>query len=367
LLMGTDSGVRYAYPGYLLFRREGTLMAQRFDAGRLELAGEPQAIAEQVGFDAVTRQSCFSVSETGVLAYHSGASGKTQLDWVDRAGRRIGVAGPRGDYGDLQLSPDDKSVAFHQVDNGTLNIWVMGVRSGLGSRLTFGLGDFVPIWSPDGSRIVFSSLRDGRPNLYQKASTGGGNEEPLLKSAMPKFPSAWSSDGRFIVYEVADPNTRLDLWVLPVAGDQKPFPFLQTPANEYRASLSPNGRWMAYVSDEMGRSEVYVRPFPPAGGKWQVSTDGGNQPRWRGDGKELFYLASDRILMAVDVRTDAATFESGTPRALFETRLGIEDTDGDSYAVTADGQRFLLNSLVEEANYSPITVVLDWTAALPRK
>ena len=342
-------------------------MAQRFDPRRLELAGEPMPIAEKIGFDPVTRQSCFSVSDTGVVAYQSGASGKSQFVWVDRSGRQIGVAGPRGEFGDLQLAPDGKSVAFHKFDSGTFGIWVMGIASGIASHLTFGVGDFTPIWSPDGSRIVFGSNRDGRMNLYQKASTGEGNEEPLLKSPLPKFPSSWSSDGRYVVYGILDPNTKWDIWILPLAGDQPPLPFLQTPADERRATISPNGRWMAYVSNELGRNEIYVRPFPPAGGKWQISTGGGNQPRWRSDGKELFYLASDRTLMAAEVNTDKATFESGAPKALFEARLGTPDLPGNSYAVTADGQRFLLNSLVEEASYSSITVLLDWQAALPKK
>jgi Tol biopolymer transport system component len=365
-LLDTHANAVYTPPGYLLFWREATLMAQRFDAAQLELAGDPIPIAEQVGFDALTFQASFSVSDTGVLAFHSGTAGKTQFTWFDRSGKPLGVAGLPGDQGDLQLSPDDTRVAFHHVDaqTGAVNIWIMELAPGTISRFTFDQTiDFTPIWSPKGDRIVFASLRDGPPNLYQKVSSRPGNEEALLKSFLPKLPTDWSLDGRFIVYGVIDPTTRWDLWVLPLTGDRQPFPFLRTDFDERQGSFSPNGRWLAYMSNESGRNEVYVRPFPPGAGEWQASTAGGDQPRWRRDGKMLFYLAADRKLMAVDVKTDAPTFESGVPKVLFQTRVGGKDSPGDDYAVTVDG-RFLLNSLVAEAAHSPITVILNWQAAL---
>ncbi|HEY6074376.1 MAG TPA: hypothetical protein VIV15_13545, partial [Anaerolineales bacterium] len=292
-------------------------------------------------------------------------AGKSQLVWFDRADKKLGVVGAPGDYSDLSLSPDDKRVAFFRVDpdTGNADIWLMDLASGEPSRFTFDTAvDFAPVWSPDGERIVFASLREGAPNLFQKMANGSGQEDPLYRSPLAKLPSDWSRDGRFIICGTVDPKTRWDLWVLSV-GDHKWEAFLQTPANESRAVFSPNGRWVAYESDESGRKEVYVQSFPASGAKWQVSVSGGSQPRWRRDGKELFYLGGNRKFTAVDVSTEAPTFGHGTPKALFDTPLlKGEDHPGDQYAVTADGQRFLVNTLAEERTYAPISVVLNWTA-----
>lgn len=226
--------------------------------------------------------------------------------------------------------------------------------------------DFSPIWSPDGSRILFSTLRDGPPNLYQKVSNSAGNDEALVKSLAAKISFDWSRDGRYIIYGVVDPKTSWDLWTLPLNDTSNPAPFLQTNFDERAAKFSPNGRWVAYESNESGTNEVFVRAFPVTAGKWQISTAGGEQPRWRRDGKELFYLSADHKLMSVEVKIDGPTFEHNPPTALFGTRVGGIDTPGNYYAVTADGQRFILNSLVAEAAYTPITVVLNWTADLKR-
>jgi Tol biopolymer transport system component len=269
----------------------------------------------------------------------------------------------------LSLSPDDKQLVFAQVDSDTGNsdIWVIDLAGGAPSRFTFDTSvDFAPVWSPDGQRIVFASLREGAPNLFQKMANGSGQEDSLYKSPLAKLPSDWSKDGRFIICGTVDPKTRWDLWVLSVS-DQKWEPFLQTPANESRALFSPNGRWVVYESDESGRKEIYVQSFPASGAKWQISVSGGSQPRWRRDGKELFYLAGDRKITVVDVNTDALTFGHGTPKALFETRISKGDNQaGDQYVVTADGQRFLVNTLAEEGAYNHIGVVLNWTAILKK-
>ncbi len=368
-LLSVNSNIVYASPGYLIFRREATLMAQRFDADKLAVVGDSFPIAEDVGFDGTTYQGFFSVSDNGVLVYHSGAAGKTQFTWTDRSGKELGIVGESADQGDLQLSPDGARLAFWQVEfrTGAINIWLMELARGTASRFTFEQTiDFGPIWSPDGNRIVFASLRYGPPSLFQRLSNSAGNDEPLLKNFIPKIPYDWSRDARFIIYGVIDPKTSWDLWVLPMDGDRTPIPFLQTDSDERQAQFSPNGKWVAYTSSESGRTEVYVRPFPAAAGKWQVSNAGGEQPRWRGDGKELFYLAADHKLVALDVNTEGPTFEHHTPNALFGTRVGGIDTPGAYYAVTADGQRFLLNNLVKEAAHTPITVVLNWNSNLKR-
>src|SRR2546421_2637297 len=325
LLLSVYSNAMYAPPGYLIYRREATLMAQRFDADKLAVSGDPFPIAEDVGFDATSYQGFFSVSESGVLVYHSGAAGKTQFTWIDRTGKELGKVGEPADQGDLQLSPDGTRLAFRQVEfrTGAVNIWLMDLARGTPSRFTFEqTTDFGPVWSPDGNRIVFASLRDGPPNLLQKVSNSAGNEEILIKSLIPKLPFDWSRDGRFIIYGLIDPKTSWDLWVLPLEGDRTPFPFLQTDYDERQAQFSPNGKWVAYTSIESGKIEVYVRPFPVGAGKWQVSSGGGDQPRWRGDGKELFYLSADHKLMAVEVNTEALTFEHRAPNALFIARVG---------------------------------------------
>jgi dipeptidyl aminopeptidase/acylaminoacyl peptidase len=365
-LVTTDFTAIYARPGYLLFRHEATLMAQKFDAARLEISGDPVPVAEQIGFDGLTYQTLVSASDQGVLAYQSIGAGKTQLVWFDRSDKKLGVVGVPGDYSDLSLSPDDKRLVFAQVDSDTGNsdIWVMDLAGGAPSRFTFDTSvDFAPIWSPDGQRIVFSSLREGAPNLFQKMANGSAQEDSLYQSPVAKLPSDWSTDGRFIICDTVDPKTRWDLWVLSVS-DHKWEPFLQTPANEARAMFSPNGRWVAYESDESGKKEIYVQTFPPSGAKWQVSVSGGSQPRWRRDGKELFYLSGDRKVTSVDVSTDGATFTHGTPRTRFDTPiLKGEDHPGDQYVVTADG-RLLVNTLPEEQANSPISVMVNWTAVL---
>jgi Tol biopolymer transport system component/tRNA A-37 threonylcarbamoyl transferase component Bud32 len=368
-VLTTDFTAVYAKPGYLLFRREAMLMAQRFDADRLELSGDPFPIAEQIGFDGITYQTLVSASDEGVLAYQSLGAGKTQLVWFDREGKRLGVAGAPGDYSDLALSPDDKRLAFFQVDpdTGNADIWLMDLASGTPSRLTFDAAvDFTPAWSPDGERIVFASLREGAPNLFQKMANGSGQEDSLYRSPLAKLPSDWSTDGRFILCGTVDPRTRYDLWVFSV-GDHKWESFLQTPNNESRAQFSPNGRWIVYESDESGRKEIYVQSFPASGAKWQISVSGGSQPRWRRDGKELFFLGGDRKVTAVDVNTEAPNFAHGALTPLFATRISKgEDRPGDQYVVTSDGQRFLVNTVAEEGAYSPISVVLNWTAGLKK-
>ncbi len=371
-LLGADSHAAYvpaqgSGPGHLLFLRESTLMAQVFDAEKLQLAGEPFPVAEQVGsqFDF----GFFSASDSGLLVYRSGGGQHTQLAWYDREGKQLGAAGTPGMYSGLTLSPDGKQVALQQTDRQSDNqdIWLLDLARNIPARFTFHPApDGLPVWSPDGDRIVFYSLRDGPSNLYQKVSSGAGNEEPLLKSAESKYPHDWSRDGRFLIYSSFEPKTASDLWVLPLSGDRKPELYLQTEFNESHAQFSPDGRWVAYVSTDSPRTQVYVQPFPRSGGKWLVSSEGGSQPRWRGDGRELFYIAPDRKLMSVEIRT-ASKFEATVPRALFQTRiLATLTRTSHHYAVSADGKRFLIISTMEETASAPITVVMNWMAALKK-
>ena len=345
-------------------------MAQRFDADKLELSGDPFPVADQVGFDGVSFQTLASASDNGVLAYQSLGAGNTQLIWFDRGGKQLGVAGHPGDYSGLSLSPDDKRLAFQQVDSdtGNVDIWVTELTGDTSSRFTFDpVIEFGPVWSPDGSRIAFASLRTGFPNIFQKVSSGAGEDELLFSSPLATIPADWSRDGRFLVCQTVDLKTRWDLWILSLSGERRWEIFLQTPSNEQRATFAPSGRWIAYESDESGKKEVYVRSFPASGAKWQVSAGGGSQPRFTRDGKELFFLSADRRMMAAQLQTEGATFGFGAPRALFETHISLkEDRPGNQYAVSSDGQRFLINSTIESTVTTPISVVVNWAAGVQK-
>lgn len=361
LLLRASSNIAYAQ-GYLLFLREGTLMAQAFDAKRLETSGDAFPIAVGVQSEPAMARGVFAVSDNGVLAYQTG-SGKhgSQLAWFDRNGKQLGVLGDLAIYNYPQLSPDEQRAAVSIVDpqNGNSDIWLYEVARGLKTRFTVDpADDRSPVWSPDGSRIVFSSNRKDHVDLYQKSASGIGSDELLLESELDKYPTSWSPDGRFLLYSTVDPKTKLDLWVLPLGEDRKPFPFLQTEFNELNGQFSPDGRWIAYTADESGRNEIYLAPFPGPGGKQQISTSGGRQPRWRGDGKEIFYLAPDNKLMAAEINGQGASLVAGAVRPLFEVPY--------VYDVTADGRRFLVNTVVEQKASVPITLVVNWTADLKR-
>ncbi|HJZ82238.1 MAG TPA: protein kinase [Pyrinomonadaceae bacterium] len=368
-VLSTRAKAAYMPPGYMLFLRDRTLMAQPFDAGNLQVTGEPLPLAQQVGFNAVLGVANFSVSDNGVLTYMSGSLAGGQPALFDRDGKRLNSVGPPGEYFNIFYAPDEKrfTASISGPQSGSRDIWVVDIAHGTPTRLTFDPAeDFLPIWSPDGSRIVFSSDRDGPGNLFQKSSSGAGNEELLLKTDERKSPSDWSKDGRFIIYTNLSQQTKSDLWVFPVTGDQQPFPYLQSTFNEDHPRFSPDGHFVAYDSDESGKFEVYVQTFPASGGKWLVSTNGGAQPRWRRDGKEMFFIAADRRLMAVDVKLEGSTFEAGVPKALFQTNVAGYPNPRNVYDVSADGRRFLIITPLEEISSTPITVVTNWNAGLTR-
>jgi len=373
LLLEGGSNAQYAL-GYLLFMRDDTLMAQQFDADVLELTDEAVPIVDHVQIGGGTgRTGAFSVSQTGVLAYQAGSGVRSQLTWFDRAGKEISVLGDQADSGGVELSPDGTRAIVSVVDpvRSTRDLWLYDVTRGLRTRFTFDPGDEgFPAWSPDGNRIGFSARRTSSGfGLYVKASSGAGNEE-LLQSAVPSvFPESWSQDGRFVLYSntPGGSSTGTDLRVVQLSGERNASVFLQTPFNETAAKFSPDGRWIAFQSNESGRNEVYVAPFPGPGGKWQISTAGGTFPRWRRDGTELFYLGPDNSLVAAEVNGKGSAFQVGTIRALFKTRprLGTQ-AYGTPYDVSANGQRFLVNTLIQEATSEPITLVVNWTAALKK-
>src|SRR5262245_21573823 len=368
-IVSTRAKGAYAPPGYILFMRDRTLMAQPFDVNKLSVAGNPVPLAEQIGFNAVLGLAYFSVSDNGVLTYMSGFFGGGQPTLFDRQGKSLGSVGAPGEYFNVFFSPDEKrfAAAIPDSQSGARDIWLLDVARGTPTRLSFDpADDFLPIWSPDGSRIAFVSDRDGPGNLFQKSASGAGNDELLLKTNERKWPCDWSRDGRFILYVNLGQKTKTDLWVLPMTGQQKPIPFLQSTFNEDHARFSPDGHFIAYTSDESGRIEVYVQTFPTSGGKWLISTNGGAQPRWRRDGKEIFYLAPDKKVMAVDVKLEGSTFEAGVPKVLFQTHVISYPNPRNVYDASADGQRFLIITTPEEVTTTPITVVANWTADLNR-
>ncbi len=357
--------------GWLLWVRAGTLVAQRLDLEGKALTGDPVTLADPVAFDAGFGSVAVSVSASGLVAYRAGGANRRQLAWFDRSGKALGTMGAPDENGLIapSVSPDGRRVAVFRTVQGNTDIWLLdGTRT---SRFTFDAArETFPIWSPDGSRIAFESNRKGHRDLYQKPSSGAGAEELLVESPQDKIAIDWSADGRFILYFSFDPQTGRDLWVLPMEGDRKPWVFLKTTFNERQGQFSADGHWVAYTSNESGRDEIYIQPFAapaasgaaasPAAGQWQVSTAGGVFPRWRSDGKELYYIGPSGEMMAAPITATGTTLEPGAPVALFPTRIlggGVDNGQGRQYDVTRDG-RFLINTVLDDA--SSITLIQNW-------
>jgi len=353
--------VTYAPPGYLLFVRDKTLVAQPFDAKAPKTTGEPVPLAEHIGTDSVGLAR-FSVSREGTLAYRTGESGDRMV-WVDRTGREVEAIGDPGEYHNPALSPSGDRLAFDLADprSGRADIWVRDLKRGVSSRLTFGkLDAFAPTWSPDGRTIVFTEGLD----LFEKSADGQGDAKLLVKSDEMKIAYDWSRDGKTIALAVRAKETGFDIWMLPTSGEPKPVVFVKTPFQELWPAFSPDGRFVAYQTNESGRAEIYVQNYPGPGGKWQISTAGGAEAHWRADGKELYYRAPDQKLMAVEIQT-AGGFSAGVPQAVFAGRFDTS-TSRNRYLPTADGKRFLTVAPLGRESMTPTTVVLNWFAELGR-
>jgi dipeptidyl aminopeptidase/acylaminoacyl peptidase len=410
----------YADPGYLLFHREGTLYAQAFDADDLTLGGEAVRLADGLpygaggaaAFAAAHRTALVfrndprrQAAATGPAVTTGGAIAGRPLRWITRTGTAV-TAAEAAEWSGVDLAPDGTRAAAHRHDSDGGDVWIFQVGQAKPAKLTFEAAqdNASPVWSPDGTRIAFSSQRNGKRGLYVKVADNSRAEELLLESEVPVMPMSWSGDR--LVYWAGNQRTAGDVWSVGTSGDMKPMPILQTPADERNPQVSADGKWMAYSSNETGRSEIYIRPFPDGPGKIQVSVNGGVFPRWRRDGRELYFLSLVSLgsMMGSEIRVTGASVQREVPRTLFQT-LFVSNLhprgQAHAFAVSADGQRFLLpqfesvasgfgrggrggiNAAVASvlvdvgadrraatgsANQSsaPLTVVLDWTSTLRR-
>jgi Tol biopolymer transport system component len=420
-LVAAQSNAVYAEPGYLLYHQRGTLYAQAFNAKSLSLSGEPLRVAEGLPYGK-GGAAAFAASQTGVLIYRNNppssisAGGstvgallpRTPLIWVDRSGRKAEETGEASSWAGVDLSPDGRRSAVHRHDAEGGDVWLFETGVTAPSKFTFNAAqdNSSPVWSPDGTHIAFGSKRGGKSGLYLKLSDNTRNEELLIESDAAAAPMAWSPDGKLLVYSTQDPKTAGDIWALPIADTKKPIAILQTSADERNPQVSPDGKWIAYSSNESGRTEIYIKSFPEGPAKIQVSVDGGVFPRWRRDGKELYFLNPLSLgnMMATEIRVSGSSVQRSVPQALFPTQFVSGIHPGGlyhAYAVSGNGQRFLINqfdtpralfengavargrgatlttllpSIIADRHSTgssalgsaPITVVMHWTALLPK-
>jgi len=368
ILFSAVTRVAYAPPGFLLYVSQGALVAQPFDPQKLKVMGESTIVAERIATVGGNHEFDFSVSDNGVLAYQTGSI-QSQLVWFDRTGKKLQTVGDPDTFASVALSADGRRAAVGMLDADGRNsdIWLLDLSRGSKSRLTFDPhSDGGPVWSPDGTQLVFFSNRspDSHQNLFLITASAAGVDQLLLQSDSDDFPTSWSRDGQSILFTRYG-KMRAGVWLMPLSGDRQPKPLFQSPAFDQGAAVfSPNGRFIAYTSNESGRWEVYVQSFPPSGDKLTVSTNGGALPLWRDDGKELFYLTDDGRVMSAEIKS-GAKIESGVPQQLFQTR--IKFTADYPYAINPDGSRFLINIPAETNDAAPMIVVLNWTAALKKQ
>jgi len=369
-VLSSVANVMYSSPGVILFIKQQSLLGQRFDDKTGTLTGDPFRIVDNVGHVPLYGIASFSVSRNGVLSTGGGRSVDRRFAWYDRAGNELGSQGSPGNYFDVALSPDGSRAATQLWDllGGNSDIWILDLKRGMSSRFTFETSvEDDPVWSPDGQWLAFSSSQGQIPSAHRKRSSGTGSIEALPASGVPEFPSDWSPDGRFLAITRQDPKTKFDIWALPLDGGGEPFPLVQTEFDEWLAKFSPDGKWLAYTSNESGRFEIYVRSFTgtadqSAGGKragkWQISGSGGAQPQWRKDGKELFYIDAAKNLMAVPV-LEGETFNFGTPRPLFGVAVDNFDSP-NRYVVAENGQKFMVNVPLGDGSANPVTITVNW-------
>jgi serine/threonine protein kinase/Tol biopolymer transport system component len=366
-IVGASSNVAYADPGYLLYWRDGALVAQRFDPRSYAVSGEPRTISDEVQYFPQTDLAVFDVAGKATLAVQTGkGAARSQLLWFDRSGKQVAsVIAPPGEFSNPRLSPDGRRMAIDQTDSDGRhqNIWIHELANNSLTRLTFSPGlNQDPIWSPDGKRIVYTSSQAINFHIYEKNADGSGSEQEVADLGVPQQgPWDWSRDGKYLLVRKNE-----ELWYMSLS-DRQPKPFLQGPWVVRTADFSPDGKWVAYSSNETGNWEVYVSAFNNPSSKWQVSRGGGEEPRWRRDGRELFYLSGDGKMTAVAVGS-GSNFEAGPPATLFQAhrRQPVSAMDFFSYDVTADGQRFLINTRLDEPNAAPLSIILNWASEMEK-
>jgi len=373
LIMQNDSNAVYSLPGYILFVLQGILMAQRFDASQLRLDGDAVPLVERAGVNAITSRAIFAVSETGIMVYEAGnAAGDTdQLIWYDRTGKQIEATGTPGLYLEPSVSADSSKLAISSLPGGTgnLNIWVFDLARATKTRLTFPpSSDRQPNWAPDGKSVAFVSNRNGPPRIYLNSSDGTGAPTALTADDASEFGPRFTADGRYLLFErlTGQPNSRREIWGVALSGDRNAFPVIQSQYDVYAPALSPDGKWLAYESTESGRPEICVIPFLHGTGKWEVSTAGGVQPRWRGDGRELFYISTDNKIMSAEITEQGSSLLVGKVTSLFQANP-VPFAGGSNYDVTGDGKKFVVASLASSQESEPLTLVVNWLALLKQK